>query len=449
MSALRAAAIALAMLVFAAACTGARPAPTEDPMAAGLRAMKEGHVEEAVTAFRRAHAADPGNPAAVRSLVEAQFRLGRIDQAIGELEQEASLRPDDDAAHFGLGLAYYARSAGSEAKALEHLQRAADLKPGVAEYQFRLGVVHLQSERYPEAVACLKRARDLEPTLARSYVPLAQALARTGDRAGAIEAIRAMLQLSPSPHDLEVARSVMARLTDPFREFPKAIQADFERGLDALDKLDAPQQAIVAFEEILEKLPDLAVVHAALGLCFQRLDDPSRAMDEFKTALSLAPDDPRNQLYLADLYFTRERLDTAADGYRAVLQRDPLSDRAYERLGAIALQRGNPAEAAEWLKTLTVLRPGDLAARQSYATALASAGSLDAAARELAFILEKEPKNVEAMLRLALVDVSRFQGEKDPALASAARARAVSQLEKVLDLQPENAFAAKTLQSLK
>ncbi|MGC4114881.1 MAG: tetratricopeptide repeat protein [Myxococcales bacterium] len=365
------------------------------------------------------------------------------------LEQECVERPSDDVAHYGLGLAYYAKSAGSEAKAIEHLAKAAELRPELAEYPFRLGVAHLEAERYAEAVAALKKARDLEPSAARHHVPLALALSRTGDRKGAIDAIRAILPLSPEPRDLEVARKVMARITDPFHEFPKAIQSDFERGLESLEKLDAPQQAIVAFEEILEKFPDLAVVHAALGLCFARLDDSGRAMDEFNRALALNPEDPRNHLYVADLYFSRERLDRAAEGYKAVLLRDPLSDRAYERLGAIAAQRGNAAEAAEWLKLLVVLRPGDLQARHSYGMALLGSGSLDAAGREFDLILQKDAKNIEAMLRSAMVDVARFKREKDPALASAARERATKRLEQVLDLQPQNVFAAKTLQELK
>jgi tetratricopeptide (TPR) repeat protein len=310
-------------------------------------------------------------------------------------------------------------------------------------------VLHLEAERFPEAVVSLKKARDLEPALARHHVPLALGLSRTGDRKGAVETIRAILALNPERRDLDVARKVMARITDPFREFPKAIEGEFQRGLDLLEKMDSPQQAIVAFEEILERFPDLAVVHSALGLAFQRLDDTARALDEYRLALERAPDDPRNHLYVADLYFSKERLDRAHEGYLAVLDRDPLSDRAYERLGAIASQRGNPEEAAKWLRFVTVLRPDDLPAKQAYAVALFQAGSYDASSREFEAILKAEPKHVEAMLRLALVDVERSRQERDPAAASAARARAVKRLEEVLDLQPQNVFAAKTLQDLK
>lgn len=439
----------------ASACVSTRLAsepaasPTMAALREGQRAMREGKSEVAIAAIRRSLAADPANREAMRTWVEAHFRAGRIDTLIAELEGTCAARPSDDVAHYELGLAYYAQSASAEAKAVMHLARAAELKPYVAEYPFRLGVVYLDAERFPEAAASLKKARDLDPTQARPHVPLAMALARTGDRKGAIEAIRAILSLSPERHDLEMARKVMARITDPFREFPKAIENDFQRGLDALEKTDAPQQALVTFEEILEKFPDLAVVHAALGLCYQRIDDSSRAMEEFRRAIELAPDDPRNHLYVADLYFAKERLDRAAEGYRAVLERDPLNDRAYERLGAVALRHGDSGEAAGWLKTLVILRPDDLDAHSSYGMALLGQDALDGATKEFEAVVAQDPKNTEALLRLSLIDVERSHREKEPAHAEAARARAVSRLEKVLDLQPQNSFAAKALEQLK
>ena len=445
-----------ALLAFTAAgCASARPAgagpvsPIGDALAEGARAQQEGKSDEAIAAFRRARAIDPTSQGAMRALIEAYYRSGRIDLIARELEQAVAERPADDVAQYGLGLSLFARSATDLDKALEHLSKAAALRPEVAEYHFRVGTVNLEAERFPEAIVSLKKARDLEPALARHHVPLALALSRTGDRKGAIEAIRAILPLSPDRRDLEVAQKVMARITDPFHEFPKAIEADFQRGLEALEKNDAPQQAIVAFEEILEKFPDLAVVRAVLGLCFYRLDDTGRAMDELHRALELAPEDPRNHLYLADLYFSKERLDRAAEEYHAVLERDPLSDRAYERLGAIAMQRGNAAEAAGFLHTLVVIKPDDTVARYNWGLAMLGDGQLDAAAREFQTILEREPKNIEVRLRLATVDIERSSREKDPGLAKAAKERAVKGLEQVLDLQPENVFAAKALKELK
>jgi tetratricopeptide (TPR) repeat protein len=241
----------------------------------------------------------------------------------------------------------------------------------------------------------------------------------------------------------------MARLSDPFREFPKAIEAEFQRGLDHMYQADAPQPAIVVFEEILERFPDLAVVHAALGLCFQRIEDSGRAMDSFRRALELAPEDARNHLYVADLYFARERFDQAERGYRDVIERDPLSDHAYERLGHIALQRGDAEEAARWLGRVATLRPEDAAARLSYGRALLARGELDQAQAQFSAVLEKDARNVEALLRLGMVHLEQQKRQHDPERARALGEQAARCFEQVLDLQPQNAFAARMLKSLK
>ncbi len=385
----------------------------------------------------------------MRGLVEAHFRSGRGEAIIAELAAAAAARPGDALLHYGLGLAYFAKGAAAEPRAAEELTRACELEPQVAEYHFRLGVLHLESERYAPAAASLARARDLDPAPARHYVPLAMALARLGDRAGALAAIREVLTRSPEERDLDIARRVVARLADAFRDFPKSVEADFQRGLDYLEKYDAPQQAIVAFEEILERFPDLAVVHAALGLGFLRLEDTGRAMDELTRALELAPEDARNHLYLADFYFSRERFDRAAEGYRAAIARDPLADRAYERLGEIALQRGDAEEAVADFKAVVVLRPSDLGSRQRYAMALLARGDLDLAERELGAVAEKDPKNAEVQLRLGMLNADRLKRERDPARAKVFGERAVRHLERVLDVQPQNTFAAKLLESVK
>ena len=442
----------LATALVLGGCATPRTAPTDTLRARaaledGQRAAREGRADQAIESFRRALALQPHDWAAMRLLVEAQFGRGRIDEAVGELSNAVAARPDDDVAHYGLGLALYSRSAVAEERALAELARASALAPSVAEYHFRQGVIHLDAERWEKAASSLRLARDLEPGVARHHVPLALALGRLGDRAGAIEEIRAILALSPDPHDLKVARQVMAHLVDPFREFPKAIEGDFTRALDLMDKADSPQQAIVLLEEVVDRFPDLAAVHAALGLCYERLGDAAQAMEQFRQALDLAPEDPRNHLYVADVYFSKERFDRARESYQAAVKRDPLSDHAYERLGQLALQRGDAADAVGWLRSLVVLRPGELSSRLALGTALLTLGALDEAERELSAVVDKDAKNADALLKLGSVSLERKKQEPDPARAEKHAARAAACFEKVLDLQPQNAFAARLLQA--
>ncbi|MDR0965478.1 MAG: tetratricopeptide repeat protein [Myxococcales bacterium] len=412
------------------------------------RLIRDKQLVEAMGAARQLLAREPDSSDAMRLFVEAAFRGGQIIPALDELSAKIAVEPGRANLHYGKGIGLYAQSAAQETSALEHLNQAAQLSPYVAEYFFRIGLIHLDAERFEEAMTALARARDLDRDQSRHHISLAQAQARTGDRQGALDSLRAVLDLSPRGTDLEVAQQVISKLNMPFREIPKIVAEEFERGLNYMQH-DAPQQAMVTFQEILQKFPDLAAVHAALGLCFQRIDDASRAMEEFRYAIELSPKDPLNHLYLANLYFSKERYDRATASYRTVIEQDPLNVHAYERLGQMAVQVSDFATAAMWLKRLITLRPKDLMARLSYGAVLGNQEKFAEAEAVFQKLLDEDGKNVEVLMRLGLLYWERRKREEfNPENARRLAEKAAGYFEKVLDLQPQNVMAARMLQDL-
>lgn len=420
----------------------------ETELARASRLIHEKQADQALKELRKIIAREPQSTDAMRLFVEAGFRSGQISTVIGELSKELQLSPGSPNLHYGLGIALYAQSAAQETQALEHLKEAIAAAPQVAEYHFRAGLIHLDAERFDEALTALRKAAELDPNASRHHISLAQAQARTGDRKGALDSLRAVLNLSPRPTDIKVAADVIARLNLPFREVPKVVSEEFERGLNYM-QADAPQQAMVTFQEILQKFPDLASVHAALGLCFQRIDDASRAIEEFRYAIELTPSDPLNHLYLADIYFAKERFDRAAESYRKVLDLDPLNAHAYERLGAMALQLSDFAQAESYYRHLVTLSPQDDGARLAYGAALTGADMLDEAEAVYQGLLRKNPKNIEVLMRMGMLHMERRKREEtNPEKAREWGGKAAGFFEKVLDLQPQNVFAARMLQTL-
>src|SRR5439155_8960695 len=130
---------------------------------------------------------------------------------------------------------------------------------------------------------------------------------RSGDGKGAVAALSSAIASAPTHQDVKVARALMDQIADPFAAFPQAARPTLEQGIQWLQVADVPQQAIISFEEILHDWPDLAVVHALLGLAYQRIDDAGRAVDELKRAIELAPDDGKSHLYLGQLYLSHQR----------------------------------------------------------------------------------------------------------------------------------------------
>jgi tetratricopeptide (TPR) repeat protein len=383
-----------------------------------------------------------------RVLTEAQVRAGRTDAWIAELERR-NARAERAVNHYMLGLAHFSRASGAEAPAVAAFERALALKPQEAEFHYRLGLARLESEQYAAALEPLRRAAELAPERPGIRLPLAKALHRTGDAAGAVAALGVLVKAGPSPAEVATARALMNQMADPFARFPKTAEAKLEEGLRYLRELDAPHPAIVAFEEILRDYPDLAVVHALLGLSWQRLDDAGRAVEEFKRAIELAPEDGKNHLYLGELYLSRQRPESARPLLERAVALNPLLDEAWFRLGDMHLERKELAAARECFRVAAYLLPEAVPPRGKLAWVLQLEGSWAEAERELLRVVEREPENLEFTLRLGLLFTEQAQRAQRAEERRGAVAKAERWLRKVLEAQPENVVASRALQQLK
>lgn len=404
---------------------------------------------KAIPLLEELRAAAPADLQVARALCEAHVKAGRAEPFIARLVAAIAAPGGDTAAnHFMLGLAYYARSADAGGPAVAELERAIALAPNEAELHLRLGVALLESERFDRALAPLKRALELAPHRTAIALPLAKACYRNADSPGAVAALKLALSGDPTPAEVATARALMEQIADPFARLPKSARPRLEQGIEWLDRQDVPQQAIVAFEDILRDYPDLAVVHALLGLAYQRIDDAGRAVDELKRAIELAPEDGKNHLYLGELYLSRQRGRQGEAELETALAKNPLLDAAHARLGDLALERGDLAKACEHFRVLVLLQPAASAARGKLALALQATGDFAAADHELKAVMDKEPENLEFMLRLGLLHAERHEKAKRADERKAAAAEASKWLQEVLKAQPDNALASRALESL-
>lgn len=385
----------------------------------------------------------PGDLSIARALAEAHVKGGTSDAMLARLANDPSA-----ISHYQRGLLLFARSADATAPAIEQFKAAMTLSPQEPEFHYRLGVALLESERFEESLPELKAAIGLQPATAAWHLPLAKALHHTGDDRPAVEAVRTAISGTPSPNEVKTARALMAQINDPLARFPRQAQAKLEKGIAWLEQADVPQQAIISFEEILRDFPDLAVVHSLLGMAYQRLDDAGRAIDEFKRALELNPEDARTYYLLGELYFARQRQQQAKEHFEHALEKNPTMDEAWVRLGDLALDRQDLTTARTCFRTLTFLSPDAPGPRGKLAFVYQLEGDWPGADRELRRVADKEPQNVEFMLRLGTLHADRYAKSKQPVERKAAGDEARKWLAKVLELQPENALASRALESI-
>jgi tetratricopeptide (TPR) repeat protein len=156
-------------------------------------AAGRGDHEEVVRLGSEAVAARPGDDAAHELLARAYLSLGQLDEA----EQHASdaVRLDPEEVRYRELLADVLAARGAHREAADEFARLARNDPrqagwDEAEARQRLGAAQ------PElGVEAARRAVRLDPRNGRAQLTLSQALARTGDAAGALQAAGAALRL--------------------------------------------------------------------------------------------------------------------------------------------------------------------------------------------------------------------------------------------------------------
>jgi len=89
----------------------------EDHYYAALDLMAEGHLEEAVAAYRESLDADPTFTEAMHGLARALQDLQRYDEAIAVAQKIAEIDPEDVLAHTSLSVLYQKKGMIPEAEA--------------------------------------------------------------------------------------------------------------------------------------------------------------------------------------------------------------------------------------------------------------------------------------------------------------------------------------------
>lgn len=118
------------------------------------------------------------------------------------------------------------------------------------------------------------------------------------------------------------------------------------------------------------------------------------------------------------------------------------------RLGDVLLQGGHSREARVHFRRALEVDPAHLPSRTSLGGLLADEGQWEAARQELEAVLERDPENPAARLRLARLHVAEALQRGVP-LSPAVEARVVTDLEAALDAAPELYEAALLLASLR
>ena len=173
--------------------------------------FEAGRFEEASLFLERLVSLAP-RPAYLTNLGEAYRRQGELEAAAAACRRALESEPDLPEAHHNLGLTLM--NAGAPDEARPHLARALELRPHSPQFHVSLAWMLLRLHQVAESTAHCRRAIELAANLAAAHHHLGDALTEAGDRSGAIASYRRAVELDPTDHDAH-SNLILVALTDP------------------------------------------------------------------------------------------------------------------------------------------------------------------------------------------------------------------------------------------
>lgn len=147
-----------------------------------------------------------------------------------------------------------------------------------------------------------------------------------------------------------------------------------------------------------------------------------------------SPQDPRPKFLQAYLYQSIDRLDLAANAYRAGLKLANDSSLMRRRLGQVLLDAGKTEEALVELKQCLEASPGDVEVHYLLAQGAQQQNQLEAASQELEQVLTADPNHFDALRLRGQIYLDK--GEPQAALAD---------LEQAASAHPDDTVAREAL----
>lgn len=371
----------------------------------GQMLSAQGDPAGAVAEFRRATALDPG-------MAEAHLELGKIlvqqsynvaaatrdqgvlGEGIAELVRAAELRPGDAEYAYWAGRALSVD--GQNDEALKWLEKATELDPDHGLAFKRMAMVHAQESRGEQAIECLRKAMELLPDDGGVPFQLGNLLEGNGDLEGARDAYRRSIEIDPTlPGPYAKLGKILSQLGDDegaataLEEFGrwKSFDDELKKRLQQANQKpdDVPTllsvgemyfsaekwaDAEVWYSRALAIDPSNAVAHLYRGIVMRHLGEYEIALNHLLEASFLAPDSFDPHLELIRLYAAMGDEDKLAEKL-AELDGELGPENVDERLivAAVLLDAGRKEEAAERYEAVLASAPDNATAKAGLAKA--------------------------------------------------------------------------------
>jgi len=293
----------------------------------------KGKLSEAIVQCQRAISLQPQAAVAYKILGEALQLTGKLEEAKRCYFKVLEIQPNFADVWASLGNVFAQQQSWQDA--IYYYQKAITLKPQVAEFYRKLAQVFEQigspeqaavcsykavnleprgvtaeqclilgntllgQEKVDEAIACYRRAIELNPKLSPAYHNIGEILSRKQEWEGAINAYRHSIQVKPD-------------------------NAGSYYGLaKALFVQESWEEAVASYRQAIQFNPNSAEVYHQLGDALTKLQKWEEAVSVYRRAIELSPNNSWSHINLGDTLIKLKRWEEAIAPYRYATQLNP------------------------------------------------------------------------------------------------------------------------------
>ena len=300
--------------------------------------------------------------------------------------------------YFMAGIAFYIL--GNPQKAVSEIIEGLHRDPQIENAWLYLGLAHLKTKNYEEALAAFRNEAKTGETPSLNY-HLALALYESGQKQQAFQYLKKVLEKKPN-----------------------YIKATYLIGTTAND-LENLEKAEEYLTQSTHQAPSWALPYLELGKIYEKQFKMEKAQEKYETALKLAPDVKETHFRLGLLKKTMGKSHEALEHFQKVLELDPSDGEVYYYSGLLFTQMGKYPEAIEQLKKAVEIIPNHSYANYALGSALVAS---DQPAQAIPYFEKAWQLNpTDTRLRLALGEAYIRMGEAY---------KAIDEFRKLLKLNP-------------
>jgi tetratricopeptide (TPR) repeat protein len=374
-----------------------------------LNYHQRGLLEPAATVYEELLAEQPDHPDALHLLGALMHQRGDHARALDLIDRAIAVRPGVAAFHANRAEAL--RALGRLEESSTSCREALRLRPRNPEVLNNLGLVLLAQDHLTDAVEHFGEATRLRPDFALAHNNLGNALRLMGDAEAAMARFREALRIVPGMAEahtnlgqllLERKRldEALPHCQEAVRMRPDFAEAHSNLG-NVLREMGRFHEARVAYASALRLNPGIGVIHNNIGQVLQEEGRLDEALTWYHQALKLDPGSARIHGNLASLLAEREDREGAIASYEQALLLDSSLAEAYCGLGGVRHEQGRYDEAQQLYREALRRKPDLAAAHCALGSLLEELSDFDGARACFHEALRHDPRLPGALAQLA------------------------------------------------